>query len=77
MEELMLTTVDNPFDPFDQYDEWLKFDEDKGYFTNNVLARVALVSNDLPDESNQLIVNEAVKDIAFNCGLYKIVRRTT
>lgn len=31
--EVMLTTEDNPFDPFTQYDEWYAFDYEKGYHT--------------------------------------------
>ena len=27
----MLTTIDNPFDPFEQFTSWLLFDEEKGY----------------------------------------------
>lgn len=27
----MLTTVDNPFDPFEQFTSWFMFDEEKGY----------------------------------------------
>ena len=29
--KVALTTVDNPFDPIDNYDEWLHYDEEKGY----------------------------------------------
>ena len=35
----MLTTIDNPYDPFTEYDRWLEFDEEKGYFTNSYLQR--------------------------------------
>ncbi len=28
-----LTTVDNPYDPFTQWDEWYAYDEGKGYAT--------------------------------------------
>lgn len=38
---LYLTTVDNPYSYSKQYDEWLAFDESKGYFTNSLVARMA------------------------------------
>ncbi len=38
--ERYLTTKDNPFSYFTQYDEWLAFDESKGYFTNELVARL-------------------------------------
>ena len=53
-----MTTKDNPFSYFDQYDEWLAFDEDKGYFTNALVAR-------LMDERpvSKFYSNERVVDI--------------
>ena len=37
--EYMLTTVDNPFDPFEQFDPWFAFDVEKGYDTCSKIAR--------------------------------------
>ncbi len=34
----MLTTVDNPFDPFEQFDEWFAFDEEKNNLVHNYLG---------------------------------------
>jgi len=43
----LLTTVDNPFDPFAQWTEWLAYDQNKLYFTCELIANVAKVgSND-------------------------------
>lgn len=73
----MLTTVDNPYDPRIDYDKWLKFDHDNGYYTQELLARVApLVENeeDNDDLANDM-VDEAQKQIvdADMLGIYKIL----
>ena len=36
MKEVTLTTVDNPFDPFEQFTSWLLFDKEKGYNTTRL-----------------------------------------
>ena len=41
----MLTTVDNPFDPFEQFTSWFMFDEEKGYHTCSYLGRIARTSD--------------------------------
>ncbi len=47
----MLTTSDNPYNPFTQWDEWNVFDMEKGYNTCSYLARIAAVSDELSDDS--------------------------
>ena len=39
--EVMLTTIDNPFNPFVDYNLWLLYDKEKGYDTSERLMRVA------------------------------------
>jgi hypothetical protein len=41
LNQSMLTTEDNPFDPFTQFDEWYAFDVEKEYYTCAYLARIA------------------------------------
>ena len=38
--ECALTTYDNPFDPFTQFDSWFAFDTEKGYYTCSRIARL-------------------------------------
>lgn len=63
MAESMLTTVDNPFDPFTQYQEWFAWDAAAGYHTPSFLARIALTSPDLTDGENELAIEEAIDEI--------------
>lgn len=63
MKDFALTTIDNPFDPFKQFDEWMKFDEDKKYFTCAYLARIANTSNELSEEANEEEISSAMDEI--------------
>lgn len=64
MPKFMLTTIDNPFDPFTQFEDWLAFDEDQGYNTCGHLASAALTSNDLSDEDQDEAIDSAVEQVA-------------
>jgi len=55
------TTTDNPYDPFDDFDNWYAYDIQHGYRTTETLAYFAATSDDYSDEENQKIVNEAVE----------------
>lgn len=73
--DYMLTTVDNPFSPFTQFDEWMVFDTSHGYHTLSILARVVITSDDLSEadqqQAIQLGIEEMVKENAS--GLYRRV----
>lgn len=59
----MLTTIDNPFNPYTQFDEWNAYDIKKGYNTLSYIDRVAYNSSDLPSEMQDQIYDEAIKEI--------------
>ena len=63
MIECMLTTFDNPYDPFEQYDEWLQFDLEAGYSTNSYLARIAMLSESLSDKEVSDEIERAIDEI--------------
>jgi hypothetical protein len=73
----MLTTIDNPFDPFEQFTSWFLFDEEKGYHSCSYLGRIARTSDQLSDEENDLEVERAIDEIVkydFR-NIYKKVTR--
>ena len=61
--EYMLTTVDNPFDPFTQFEEWMQYDVSMGYNTAAFLDRIAKVSNDLSQPDQALAIQNAIDEI--------------
>lgn len=63
MKESMLTTIDNPYDPFTQYDEWFAFDTQKGYNTCSYLARIAKTSDELSEQDEALAIEQAIDEI--------------
>lgn len=63
MAKCALTTVDNPYNPFDQFDSWYQFDMDKGYGTCSYLARIARTSDQLSDDENDREVERAIDEI--------------
>lgn len=76
MTDYMLTTTDNPFDPFTQFEEWFNYDETKGYCTCSYLARIAKTSDFLPDSMNLNEINRAMDEIvSINGEMYKKVER--
>jgi DNA-binding SARP family transcriptional activator len=50
MKEVMITTVDNPFDPFEDFDNWFQFDTEKGYYTSSRLCRIASFEDDMTEK---------------------------
>lgn len=73
-----LTTKDNPFDPFTQFDKWNAYDTQKGYNTLSLIARVAVSSNEETEEEAEETFAQAVEDIMryANIGIYKVVTRS-
>lgn len=74
----MLTTIDNPFDPFDQFDDWYTFDTQKGYNTCDYLAKLSYTSPELSSLDQALAVESAIdRIVSLNLfGIYKKVERT-
>jgi hypothetical protein len=59
----MLTTIDNPFDPFDNFKAWFLFDVQKGYNCCSYLARIARTSDEMTDQENEEEIERAIDEI--------------
>ena len=63
MRTVMLTTTDNPYDPFTQFDDWYRFDIDAGYDSCGLLDRCCKSSNDLSEIENKIEIENAINEI--------------
>lgn len=74
----MLTTFDNPYDPFEQFDSWYMFDLDKGYNSSSYLDRIARTSDQLTEEENDKEIERAIDEIIKYdfMNIYKKVVKT-
>lgn len=75
-EACMLTTFDNPYDPFNDFVKWFLFDIEKGYNTCDYLGRILRTSDEFTEEENQMATEDAIDEIIkydFR-NIYKKVR---
>ena len=76
----MLTTFDNPYNPFEQFTSWFLFDVEKGYNTCSYLGRIARTSDQLSEEENELEIERAIDEIIkydFRNIYKKVTRQDT
>lgn len=77
--EYMLTTVDNPFDPFTQFKEWYVYDTSKGYNSLSFLARILGNSGETSEADQEFAYNEALDEIVREnvLGLWRKAEKKT
>lgn len=64
MARTLVTTTDNPFDPFKQFEQWKSFDEVVcGYYTLNYLARIAATSPELTGKEMDQAIEDACDEV--------------
>ena len=76
--ECMLTTIDNPYNPFVNFSEWFIFDSvEKGYNSCSRLARVANITDDMSDVERSREVERAIDEIILHdfMNIYKKIRK--
>ena len=77
-EEYMLTTIDNPYNPFTQYAEWYGWDLHAGYHTPGALARQVVLSDELSDVDQAKAIADAIDEMVQEnyLGVYRKVSRS-
>lgn len=60
MYNCMLTTNDNPFNPFEDFDAWFRFDTEKGYNSSSRLMRIAKVEDYYSEEETEAEIERAI-----------------
>jgi len=63
---MMLTTVDNPFNPYIQWDAWLAYDIRLGHGTCEYLARVVHSSDELSEADQEFDIDSAIDEILLH-----------
>lgn len=61
--ECMLTTLDNPYNPFKEFDKWKQYDESQGYFTLAYLGRIVDYSECITEEQRRRARESAIEEI--------------
>ena len=59
----MLSTIDNPFNPFEDYSSWLMFDKEKGYDSAERLMRIAKLTDSMTQKEENEEIERAIDEI--------------
>lgn len=79
MKDKMLTTIENPFNPFKNFENWLKFDREKNHFTLELIDRFTLSRTSFTEEFDRMMYDWALEDIIESDfeGKYRIVNENS
>ena len=77
--ECKLTTIDNPFDPFEDFNNWFMFDINHNYDCCGRLMRIAKIKDDMIESEQDAEIERAIDEIVANdiLGIYKKVTRAS
>ena len=65
MVKYMLTTVDNPYNPVNNFNQWLLYDSLKGYNSCQYLERIVspLLKDSMSEEEQAEVINNSIEEI--------------
>ena len=74
MAQCMLTTFDNPYNPFDDFTKWWLWDVTHGYNSCGLLARVSGNKDELTDEEQSASIEKAIDSI-IDCDFFHVYKK--
>ena len=75
--EFFITTFDNPFDYFSQFDEWFGYDQSHGYKTLEYIARLIRLAPEMSEEEENLEYKRVFDSmLEWNGDFYKIIYKS-
>jgi hypothetical protein len=60
--QVNITTIDNPFDPFDDFNSWFMFDIEKGYYTSSRIARLVNLTENMTEKEETEEIERAIDE---------------
>lgn len=60
-----LSTIDNPYNPFEDFNLWLLYDNENSYNTCEYLARIAVIADDMTQKEMNEEIERAIDEIIF------------
>ena len=63
MRQVTATTIDNPFNPFEEFDSWFQFDIEKGYYTSSKLGRLTNLKENMTEIEENEEIERAVDEL--------------
>ena len=74
MAQCMLTTFDNPYNPFDDFTKWWLWDVTHGYNSCALLARVSGNKDELTDDEQSASIEKAIDSI-IDCDFFHVYKK--
>ena len=71
---IALSTIDNPYDPIDDFDHWLSYDLLYGYNCSEIWSRLAFTSDSLSEAENDAIIEDAIDSLVSNDPLNLFIK---
>ena len=63
MRLVWITTLDNEFNPFEEFDKWKQRDEELGYDTCSTLDRIHGSTIELSNELNEILLENSIDNL--------------